>query len=65
MAPKYCGSYKVVNKTLKINFYLGDRTQKQLPIAVTQARLKIAPYFVDKDPHFSVDKIIKDRIRDG
>jgi hypothetical protein len=44
---------------------LRDRTQKQLPIAVPRARLKIAPDFVDKDPYLSIDKILKDRIRDG
>ncbi len=54
-----------MNNTPKGNYYLRDRTQKQIPIAVPRARLKIAPDFVDKDPYLSIDKILKDRIRDG
>ena len=65
LAPKYYGPYKVLNNTPKGNYYLRDCTQKQLPIAVPRARLKIAPDFFDKDPYLSIDKILKDRIRNG
>ena len=65
LEPKYYGPYQVVSQTPKDNYYLRDRTKKQLTIAVPRARLKVAPNFINKDPFLSIDKILKDRVKEG
>jgi hypothetical protein len=65
LAPKYYGPYEVISKTPKGNYFLRDRTKKQLPKAIPRARLKIAPDFQNNGPYLQIDKILKDRINKG
>jgi hypothetical protein len=65
LAPKYYGPYEVISKTPKGNYFLRDRTKKQLPKAIPRARLKVAPDFQNNGPYLQIDKILKDRINKG
>ena len=65
LAPKYSGPFQVDSRTPQGNYYLRYRTKKLLDAAVQKSRLKQVSKNINDDPFLGIDKIIKDRVRNG